>query len=101
MQRRIIVGSEAEADAMGASRWYAERAEGLGTRFLKELDQAIVSIADAPERFPIYRHDVRRARTAHFPYAVFFVVEASEIRVLEVMNLVRDPRLIRRTLRER
>ncbi len=101
MQRRIIVEAEAEADAMEASLWYAECAEGLGTRFLGELDETIVSISDSPESFPIYRHDIRRARIAHFPYAIFFVTEESHIRVLAVMNLMRDPRLIRRTLGER
>jgi plasmid stabilization system protein ParE len=101
MQTRIIVQAEAEADAMEASRWYAQRGEGLGTRFLGELDDTITSIGNAPQSFPIYRHDIRRARIAHFPYAVFFVTEESHIRVLAIMNLMRDPRLIRRTLGER
>jgi hypothetical protein len=101
MQRQIVVRAEAAADAMEASHWYAQRAEGLGIRFLEHLDQVLISVRDAPLSFPLHQPNIHRARIPNFPYGIFFAFDESRIHVLAIMSLVRDPRLIRRTLRNR
>ena|ERR1700722_3124206 len=96
--RALRVRPEASAEAQGAAEWYEERVVGLGSRWLGELDAALVVIRNSPNQFPVYHHDVRRARVRGFPYGVFFVSTKDEIVVLAVVHLARDPRLLRRKL---
>ncbi|HEX4053449.1 MAG TPA: type II toxin-antitoxin system RelE/ParE family toxin [Tepidisphaeraceae bacterium] len=101
MRRKTIVRPEAANDAIEACRWYDERVAGLGKRFLDELDAAMTSIGEAPTRYPIYRDEIHRARVGRFPFAIFFVVAETRIVVLAVLNLYRNPRLLRRALKRR
>jgi hypothetical protein len=52
----------AEADVTETAQWYNERQAGLGEKFLREIDQAIVRILENPLAFPVIlrRHEVRR-----------------------------------------
>lgn len=101
MRRELIVRPEASADAMEASRWYDERVDGLGARFLDQLNAAMISIRESPSSYPLYRHKIRRIRVNRFPYAVFFAVMESRVVVLGILHLYSDPRLLRKTLRQR
>jgi toxin ParE1/3/4 len=101
MRRELVVRPEASADALEASRWYEERIDGLGLRFLYELDAAMISIRKSPSSYPIYRHEIRRIRVNRFPYGVFFAVTEFRVVVLGVFHLHRDPRQLRKTLRQR
>ena len=64
----------AEADVAEAAQWYNERQLGLGEKFVREVDQAIVRILKNPLAFPVIlrRHEVRRVLTKRFPYRIFF-----------------------------
>jgi plasmid stabilization system protein ParE len=101
MRRQIVVRPEAAADMLEASHWYNERVGSLGTRFLGDIDAVTDSIADSPRQFPIYRGEIRRARVGRFPYGVFFTVAEMRVVVLAVLHLYRDPRHLRKTLRQR
>jgi plasmid stabilization system protein ParE len=101
MRPEIVVRPEAAGDAMQAAHWYEQRLGGLGGRFLAELDAIITAISELPARYPLHHGDIRRARLKSFPYAAFYVVHESRIILLGVLHLQRDPRLIRRTLRQR
>lgn len=101
MQRELVVRPEASADVLEASRWYDERVDGLGMRFLDQLDAAMTSIRESPSKYPVYRNEIRRMRVNKFPYAVFFAITESRVIVLGVFHLYRDPRRLRKTLRQR
>jgi plasmid stabilization system protein ParE len=101
MRRELVVRPEASADAMEASRWYDERVNGLGTRFLNQLNTPMSSIRQSPSSYPVYRGEIRRIRMARFPYAVFFAAAESRVVVLGIFHLYRDPRLLRKMLRQR
>jgi plasmid stabilization system protein ParE len=101
MRRQLVVRPEAAADAMKASHWYDERVGGLGVRFLDNIEAVMVSISEAPQQFPIYNGEIRRARLGTFPYAVFFTVTDNRVIVLAILHLYREPRVLRKTLRRR
>jgi toxin ParE1/3/4 len=101
MRRELVVRPEATADAINASEWYDERVDGLGMRFLNQLDAAMTSIHESPSSYPVYRREIRRIRVDRFPYAVFFSVTELRVVVLGVLHLYRDPRLLRKMLRQR
>jgi plasmid stabilization system protein ParE len=97
----VIVRPEASQDATEAAHWYEDQLAGLGKRFLDALDQTIVLIAENPRRYPVYSQLIHRIHIRHFPYAVFFAANENRVVVLAVLNLHRNPRLLRRTLKER
>ena len=101
MKRELVVRDEVFADASEAADWYDQRLDGLGERFLLALHEGIASIQDAPFQYPIHTRSIRRARIERFPYGVYFVANESSVTVLAVMHLMRNPRLIKRTLRGR
>lgn len=47
---------EAIGDAEGARNWYAERSPLAARAFLLALQEALVAVVDAPERWPLGRH---------------------------------------------
>jgi len=60
-------------DAEEARNWYAERSPLAARGFLLELQAAVVAVAEAPERWPIYRHGCRRYVFPHkYPYALVY-----------------------------
>ncbi|MGD0768847.1 MAG: type II toxin-antitoxin system RelE/ParE family toxin [Tepidisphaeraceae bacterium] len=101
MRRELVVRPEATVDAMEASRWYDERVNGLGTRFLQQVNTAMASIRQSPSSYPVYRREIRRIRVDKFPYTIFFAAAESRVVVLGIFHLYRDPRLLRKMLRQR
>ena len=92
MTPRLVVRAAAEADIVDAALWYEQRAQGLGTEFLRALDVAFAEIARMPDRFPAVHRECRRALLRRFPYAVYFVATPDRISVVACMHARRDPR---------
>jgi toxin ParE1/3/4 len=92
MSYRLRIRLAAEADVAEAAQWYNERQLGLGEKFLREVDQAIVRILENPLAFPVIlrRHDVRRVLTKRFPYRIFFSLKDDAVVVHAVLHGRRD-----------
>ncbi|HEY8504701.1 MAG TPA: type II toxin-antitoxin system RelE/ParE family toxin [Gemmataceae bacterium] len=88
----MIIRPEAEADLAGAKQWYEGQKEGLGAEFLLRVEEVFERIARTPEVHSAVYHDVRRALTRRFPYAVYYRIEGSDVIVLAVFHTSRDPR---------
>ena len=101
MPPEIVVRPEAHRDAAEAGDWYDERVQGLGTAFLDQFGGAINSVRQSPLAYPVYRAEIRRIRLSRFPYPVFYAVDDAQIAVLAVFHLARDPRSLRKILRQR
>jgi plasmid stabilization system protein ParE len=92
MSFRVAIRSRARDDIHSARDWYEERSPGLGSRFGAEVDAVMLSIGERPLIYAKIHHDVRRATTRRFPYAVYFIVEGQRVAVLRVLHQARDPR---------
>jgi len=88
---RLTYHPEAEAEFLEAARFYERRTEGLGDRFLHELDAAIQSILIAPDRYRIVDGDVRRYVMRQFPYGIYYRVQGDELRILVIKHHSRHP----------
>ena len=88
---RLTVRPEAELDAFEAASWYENEREGLGLRFVTELQATMTRISEGPQRFPVVYKEFRRAILHRFPFGVFFIVEAEGAVVLAVSHLRRHP----------
>jgi plasmid stabilization system protein ParE len=88
MNRPVIVRSSAEADIAAAAVWYENQAQGLGTRFLDAVQDAIHRATVLPRAHLLLRRkpEVRRVLTTGFPYRIFFIVEPDRLVVLRVLH---------------
>lgn len=89
----MIFDDEAREELLAAAVWYDDEREGLGSELLDAVDAALARIAEAPNAFPRDPFDSRARRTllSRFPYAIVFVVDATDVRVVAVAHLKRLP----------
>jgi plasmid stabilization system protein ParE len=87
----MIIRPEAEADLVNARDWYERQREGLGAAFLLCVEEVLERIGRTPEMYTVVYHDVRRALTRRFPYAVYYRIAGTEVVVLGILHTRRDP----------
>ncbi len=78
-------------EVQSAFDWYEQRSEGLGDRFLVELEKAFDRILENPILFPIHKGKIRRCLVSTFPFGVLFSVQSGRIHILAIMHLKRRP----------
>ena len=88
----MIIRPEAEADLANARDWYERQRAGLGAEFLLCVEEVLERIGRTPEMYMMVHHDVRRALTRRFPYAVYYRVAGNDVVVLGILHTRRDPR---------
>ena len=74
-----------------AFAWYFERSQRAALQFAREVEGAVASIAEAPERFPSGVQGTRRLLLQRFPFAVVYRELPSVIQVLAVAHGRRRP----------
>ena len=93
MTQTLIVRAEAEADLAASRLWYEEQYDGLGGRFIAEVDATFRRIEANPLAFAFVRGKLRRALLRRFPFGVFYALTDQNIVVVAVLHAARDPRL--------
>jgi plasmid stabilization system protein ParE len=88
----VTVTARARADLDEIHDWYRAIRPELAQRFDDAVDVVMAAIAERPDSFPEVEEGVRRALCRTFPYKVYFVVNAEEVRVQAVYHVRRDPR---------
>ncbi len=94
MSRSLIVEPEAETDILDGYIWYENREEGLGSRFIEELESAFNRVAANPMSYQEAEPDIRRSVTHVFPYLVFFSFDDDAVYVLAVIPASQNPAYI-------
>jgi plasmid stabilization system protein ParE len=89
----LLLVPRAEDDILAASRWYETCAPGLGSEFLRAVDDSLLAIVERPEQYPAVHRDVRRALVRRFPYGIFFVVRDDTVRAIGCLHIRRHPRV--------
>lgn len=97
---KIQILDLAKADLIEGYHFYEEREAGLGDYFLTNLYTDIDSLAlfGGLHSKP-YRH-YHRALSKRFPFAIFYTVEDSIVKVRAIVDCRRKPSWIRKHLRE-
>ena len=70
---------------------YESKEQGLGERFLAEVDGTIARILMAPEVWRRLSARTRRCLVHRFPFGVLYQIRGREILLVSVMDLRRDP----------
>lgn len=91
MSYKVRIRPEAERDVRKAFSWYEEQRFGLGRELVAELDAVYERLSTNPYIYTDVRNGIRRAVVRRFPYGVFYLVAETEVRVLAVIDMARNP----------
>ena len=89
MEIRFLTIAQRELEE--AIEYYNAESPGLGEQFLLEIVNALEHIRQYPEAWSAYTANTRRCQTRRFPYAVVYMAWKSEIIVVAVAHLHREP----------
>ncbi|MBX2867314.1 MAG: type II toxin-antitoxin system RelE/ParE family toxin [Acidiferrobacterales bacterium] len=81
----------AEEEMIESAIFYEDRATGLGSDFLNEVQRSIDKICDNPKLGRKESDRIRCTILAKFPYSIFYAVEEGEILILAVSHQKRRP----------
>ena len=81
----------AAADVKKAVMWYRRRSPKAASDFVKELDRAVTTIDEGPERWPIRKGSTRQFLLWRFPFSVIYSVQESVIVIWAVAHGSRRP----------
>ena len=82
---------EAETEFEAAINYYESCEPTLEHDFSVEVYTTIQNILVHPKAWPALVPEIRRCQTRRFPYGVVYSVDPTEIFILAVMHLHRDP----------
>lgn len=83
--------SAAEEEMNYAAAYYEEKAPNLGLEFLKEIRRVTKTVSTHPELGPVIEAGIRRRILKRFPFALLYKTDSTEIIILAVMHLARNP----------
>lgn len=78
-----------------AAIWYESQKIGLGSEFVSEIERALHTACESPQRFPSVLGNVQCIRVRRFPYSIFFRVHDERLVVLSVFHARRNPTIWR------
>ncbi|MCI0781552.1 MAG: type II toxin-antitoxin system RelE/ParE family toxin [Chloroflexi bacterium] len=89
MNTRFLEIAQRELDE--AVDYYNAQAMGLGDEFLLEVVNALERIRNYPEAWQRFTQNTRRCRTRRFSTGIIYQVLDSEILIVAVAHLHREP----------
>ena len=87
----LLICSAAEYEYVEALSWYSERSMQVAERFDSEFDQALLTIANDPERFPRCDDRHRFYLTRNFPFQIIYRQQQAHWVVIAIAHTARDP----------
>jgi plasmid stabilization system protein ParE len=87
----LIIKEEAAAEINEAYFYYEKQNEGLGQRFIDELDFHLAQITQAPHHYSFYLHQkrFRSYSLEKFPYSIIYEVIDNDIVIYAVHNFIK------------
>ena len=82
---------EALLEADESAKFYEERQDGLGKRFVEALTDAITRIRRTPELFGRVDDNTRKCHILRFPYGVIYRDKKKSVEIIAVMHFRRKP----------
>ena len=82
---------DAEWELTEAQAWYRQRSDVAAQAFALEIDHALRSITEAPERWPKMQRGERRFLLARFPYSILYRIRTDEVFITAVAHQKRRP----------
>ncbi|MAY84584.1 MAG: addiction module toxin RelE [Flavobacteriales bacterium] len=88
----LTITSLAELDLQDAFSWYENKKSGLGSRFIRKIDEAFQRIQDNPKTFQFRYNNLRVCFLKIFPFGIHFIIVKRQIIVLRVLHTSMNPK---------
>ena len=87
-------------DLRKAKKWYHKKSELLAKEFKTEVDKEIDYIEEYPEHYQRKYKELRQSLVTRFPYAIFYLVEEKQKRIIVfgVLHTSRNPEIVRKRI---
>ncbi|MCC5934494.1 MAG: type II toxin-antitoxin system RelE/ParE family toxin [Balneolales bacterium] len=96
MQARFL--SIAQKELLDSMAYYEQMDPGLGIKFMEEVEETVAFIMQYPQSGMLLNAYARRVLLNRFPFGVVYRLRGSELVILSVMHLKREPNFwIKRT----
>jgi plasmid stabilization system protein ParE len=82
---------EAVEELNASSIYYEKKGEGLGERFIGEVESTIARILYAPESLRLFQHGCRKMNLRRFPYSVIYTIRSEQVHIVALMHQARRP----------
>ena len=84
-------------DLREAKKWYHEKSATLAKEFKEEVNKEIDYIGKYPEHYQRKYKELRQSLVTRFPYAIFYLVEEEQKRIIVfgVLHTSRNPEIAR------
>ena len=96
--RRVEYHPFALDELIQGAEYYEAQVEGLGERFLDEIEAAIADVSETPEKWPRFLLNTKRRLLNRFPYSVVYLVDSKGIFILAIMHQRRRPEYLKKRL---
>lgn len=85
----------ARNEILEAWQWYEDRKEGLGDRFINQIDLKIKQIIQAPERYPKKKKYFRETKIDVFPYLLIYKIAKRKkvVIIISLFHMSRNPKI--------
>jgi toxin ParE1/3/4 len=91
MKRQLEFHPEVTNDIKGSYLWYEDKLQGLGNRFLTELEDGYTAIQNFPDTWANFQYGFKRYILNKFPFSILYKVTEEKIVVVAVMHNSRKP----------
>jgi plasmid stabilization system protein ParE len=88
---RVTFLPDAQKELLNSVTFYEQKDDGLGSKFLDEIEVTIQLISTYPEAGILLNEYARRVLLNGFPYALVYRISDNQIIILAVMHLRRKP----------
>lgn len=92
MKFPLEIKEEAHLETLDAYLYYESISEGLGEKFLRQLDKYFEKICENPENFQIKKLNYRELYIKKFPYLIIFQFVERKVTVYSVFNTYKNPK---------
>jgi plasmid stabilization system protein ParE len=89
--RSYRVHSQVWQEIEAADTWYLARSPEASVGFLTDVDDAFVSIRQAPQRWPKYLYGTRRFVLQRFPFSIIYLDDSGGVKIVAVAHSKRKP----------
>lgn len=88
---KVLIEPEAETEIEDAAAWYQQEAPGLGNAFMRAVQTAVALLGRQPAMYALSYGRVRRIHLRHFPWSLFYEIDADQVAVVACLHQHRDP----------
>ena len=82
MSFKVLVSNDAENDLDEAFLWYESQMEGLGEKFIHNIDKGFEFIRSHPKASSIvFPNAIKRHIIKNFPFGIYYIIDEKLIHV--------------------